>query len=107
MPSIDMVHTPPIPSKSVNKPKFAVVFQSLTCPAVTGAEDGTFTLEGGTEECVRLNRLYDGKVNHFLVPADQLKRRRNGSIAASPCTTSASNSQPLDAASNGVEGGER
>lgn len=105
MPNIDIVRTQLFPRKSIDNRRFTVVFQSLTCPAITGAEDGTFNLEDGTDECVRLNRFYDGKVNHWLVPADQLKRPHNGSVAASPVVTPSGNSQLLDEASSRVSGG--
>jgi len=88
-----------------NNQKFAVVFQSLVHPAISGAEDGVFNLEDGTEECIRLNRFYDGKVNHFLVPLEQLKRPRNGYVAPSPCVTPPGNGQPLDDESSEVAGG--
>jgi len=85
--------------------KFVIIFQSLVHPAITGAEDGVFPLEGGTEECIRLNRLYDGKVNHFLVPAEQLKRPSSKGSVASLCVAPPGDSEPVDAASNGLGGG--
>ena len=45
MPNIDIVRTQLFPRKSIDNRRFTVVFQSLTCPAITGAEDGTFNLE--------------------------------------------------------------
>ena len=89
---------------SGNKQEFAIVFQSLVCPAITGAEDGVFNLEEGTGECIRLNQFYVGKVNHFLVPVEQLKRQRADRVDSSPCVAPPGNGQPLDADSSEVEG---
>ena len=55
-----------------NATEFIVAFESLTAPDVRGVEHGAFSLHAGLEECDRLNRFYDGKVNHWLVPTDYL-----------------------------------
>ncbi len=55
-----------------NATEFIVAFESLTAPDVRGVEHGAFSLPAGLEECDHLNRFYDGKVNHFLVPTDSL-----------------------------------